>query len=363
MLLLPDRYERLASFLLFLVAVFLLFRLFQPMIVIVLSSILVTYLFYPFYSRTKKKIHNESAAILLTLSVITLVVMIPVGYVGFEAVHQGLSFYNSLSKNVAKGTVLGFECTTPDTNVCSVVHSIENAIGKQFTAITPSKSMDFSSLPAPVTVALSKIPIALSSAAFMLFISYYLFRDWEKIKRKTIALLPVTEKTETRLIMQFKNITYTVVFAQLLVAIAQGAVTTLGFFIFGLPMAIFWGIITAFFSLIPAAGAPLVWVPAAAYLILKGLATQDNFILLKGVGLLVYGVIIISFIDNVLRVKLIRAKAYVHPVVVIVGVIGGIKLFGIPGLFLGPILLPLLFTYLETFKEQFPEGHQVSTPP
>jgi predicted PurR-regulated permease PerM len=94
-------------------------------------------------------------------------------------------------------------------------------------------------------------------------------------------------------------------------------------------------------------------VPASFYLVLSGYLTQDYITIAKGAGLFVYGVLIISTIDNILRVKIIQAQTDVHPLTVIAGVIGGVDLFGVMGLFLGPILLPLLITYFETFRERF----------
>lgn len=134
---------------------------------------------------------------------------------------------------------------------------------------------------------------------------------------------------------------------------ALGFVAIIGFYIFGFPFPIFWGVMVAFFSLIPPVGTAIIWVPASLYMVLTGYLTQDYITMAKGVGLFVYGVLIISTIDNILRIKIIQAKADVHPLIVIAGVIGGVNLFGIVGLFLGPILLSLLITYFETFRERF----------
>jgi predicted PurR-regulated permease PerM len=143
------------------------------------------------------------------------------------------------------------------------------------------------------------------------------------------------------------------VFGQLFVALALGFVAIIGFYVFGVPFPIFWGVMTAFFALIPPVGTAIIWVPASLYMVLSGYLTQDYITIAKGVGLFVYGVLIISTIDNILRIKIIQAKADVHPLIFIAGVIGRVNLFGVVGLFLGPILLPLLITYFETFRERF----------
>jgi predicted PurR-regulated permease PerM len=134
---------------------------------------------------------------------------------------------------------------------------------------------------------------------------------------------------------------------------AQGVAALIGFYIFGVSLPILWGVLTAFFALIPAVGTAIIWVPASLYLVLSGYLTQDYITIANGIMLFLYGVLIISTIDNILRVKILEAKADVHPLIVIAGMIGGVNLFGVIGLFLGPILLPLLITYFETFRERF----------
>ena len=186
-----------------------------------------------------------------------------------------------------------------------------------------------------------------------LFISYFLFRDGEKIAQKLVNWLPFRKKTINKLINQFKKITYTIVFAQLFVALAQGVVGAIGFYIFGLPLPIFWGVVMAFLALFPVIGPPIVWVPASLFLVLSGYLIQDYIVAAKGIGLFVYGLFIISTIDNILRIKIIHAKAEVHPLIVIAGVIGGVNLFGIIGLFVGPIFISMLITYFQSFKERF----------
>jgi Ca2+-transporting ATPase len=86
---------------------------------------------------------------------------------------------------------------------------------------------------------------------------------------------------------------------------------------------------------------------------LSGYLSQNYWVLSSGIGLFLYGLLIISTIDNILLVRIVHAKAKVNQIIVIVGVIGGASMFGVMGIFIGPILLPLLITYFETFKERF----------
>lgn len=136
-------------------------------------------------------------------------------------------------------------------------------------------------------------------------------------------------------------------------ALVQGIIGAIGFYIFDVPFPILSGMLIAFFALIPLIGTSIIWVPASFYLMVNGYFSQNYWILWKGIGLLLYGIFIIATIDNILLAKIVTVKTNVSPIIVILGVIGGISLFGIVGIFIGPILLPLLLTYFETFKERF----------
>ncbi|MFH1917050.1 MAG: AI-2E family transporter [Nanoarchaeota archaeon] len=116
---------------------------------------------------------------------------------------------------------------------------------------------------------------------------------------------------------------------------------------------IFFGVLIALFALIPTFGTAIIWVPASLLMILSGYFSHDYWTLGKGIGLFTYGLLIISTIDNILLAKIVHVKAKVPQAIIIIGVIGGASLFGIIGIFIGPILLPLLITYFETFQERF----------
>ncbi|CAG0957571.1 Putative transport protein YdiK [Methanosarcinales archaeon] len=350
-----NQFEKIVPFVIFLLALFLFFKIIEPMITIFLSSILITYLSYPLYKKIRKRISNKFLSIILTILVIVIVLLLPFSYLVFEVTQQSFEFYNSLSSNIAKGSLFGIGCTSADSKICSLINNIEKFSAKSLSKIGFDKQLQkiLPRLEEILTNYFIEIPLAILNGGFILFISYFLFNDGEKIIQKIVGWVPIRKKAVKKLIDKFEKVTYAVVFGQLFVAMALGFVAIIGFYIFGVPFPIFWGVMTAFFSLIPPVGTAIIWVPASFYLVLSGYLTEDYITLSKGVGLFVYGLLIISTIDNILRLKIIQAKADVQPIILIAGVIGGVNLFGVIGLFLGPIILPLLLTYFETFRERF----------
>lgn len=348
-------YQKVAPFILFVLALLLVFQLLKPTIVLLLSSTLLAYIAYPIHKRFSRKVTNESTSIILSLLLISLIILIPLSFLFFEVTHQSYYFYNSLSNSIAKGALFGFGCTSADSKICSLVNQAEqfslerlSAFGfdtqlKKFVPVLEEK----------ITTFILSIPLILAQVFLTLVISFFILKEWHAILQKIVALLPMRTKTINQLIKQFEDITYTVIYAQLFVALIQGVIGTIGFYAAGLPLPLFLGVIMAFCALIPAIGTAIIWIPASFYLILGGYFSDNPLLLWKGIGLFLYGLFIISTIDNILLSKIVHARTKVNQILVIIGVIGGASLFGFPGIFIGPILLPLLITYFQTFKERF----------
>lgn len=346
--------EKLIPLLLFLIVFVILFKLIEPLIIIFLSSIIITYIFYPMYNRFRRKIPNKPISSMITIVIIIFIFLIPVSLLVFEVSTESINFYNSISANIDKGSLFGFGCDSEGSSVCTIIQTLEN-----FSASTLSKiGFDtylhefFLSTTEKAPELLGVFFKTLISFVFILYISYYLFKDGKEILGKFIDWMPLKKNIVTALVDQFKTVTNSVVYAQLFVAFAQGVVGVIGFLIFGIPIPIFWGVLLAFFALIPTVGTAVVWVPASIYLMIDGYTLGDTFVILKGVGLFLYGIFLISTIDNILRVKIIQVKSQVHPIIIIAGVLGGVNLFGFFGIFIGPILLPMCITYFKTLKQK-----------
>ena len=351
----PHQYQRIVPFIIFVLALILLFKLIQPMIIILLGSILLAYISFPLYKKIRKKIPSQSISIMVSLGIVIIILLIPFSFLAFEMTQQGYYFYNSLSVGIEKGALFGFGCTSADSKVCSLVNRAEKFSLERLSAFGFDKQLQrfLPLLQEKITTFIISIPIIIAQVLLTIVISYFILKEWKNIVQKTVALLPMRTKTIKRLIKEFGNITYTVIYAQLFVALIQGIIGAIGFYMFGVPFPIILGMAMAFFALIPTVGTALIWVPASLFLILSGYFSQNYWVLGKGIGLFLYGILIISMIDNILLAKIVHAKAKVNQIVVMVGVIGGASLFGVVGIFVGPILLPLLITYFETFKERF----------
>lgn len=350
-----SHYQKLVPFFIFALALFLFFKIVQPMIIILVTSVLLTYVSYPLYKRLREKIPNKSLSIALTLLIAVIIILIPLSLLAFEVTQQGLQFVNSISGNNKPGTLLGLDCRSSDSKICLLIKQAESFSAVQLSKFGLDKQIQrlLPLIIEKITGHLLAIPLMFAGIGPIVLISYFIFKDWENILKKTVNLIPLGEDITKTLLQRFENIAHTVIFAQILVGAVQGIVATIGYYIFGVPFPIILGLLTSFGAMIPTFGTTLVWMPASLYLVLIGYFSHNYAILAKGIGLFAYGLFIISTIDNILMAKIVQAKAKVSPIIALVGVIGGGALFGVVGIFIGPILLPLLITYFEIFKEKY----------
>jgi len=166
----------------------------------------------------------------------------------------------------------------------------------------------------------------------MYFLLFFMFTNYERFETEAIKYSPFREQNALRFAAELKHVTYSNVLGQGLIAIVQGALVSIGFFMFGIRDAIFWGVISTFLSFIPVLGSPIVFVPAALLELANG-NTQS------GIGLLIWGFVLVINIDNVIRFLIAKRVGNIHPIITVIGVIIGIPVFGIMGLVFGPLLL------------------------
>lgn len=177
----------------------------------------------------------------------------------------------------------------------------------------------------------------------MYFLLYFMFTEQDKFENGLLKYAPFREQNALKFAVELKNITYSNVLGQGFIAVVQGALVSIGFFMFGLRDPIFWGVISTFLSFLPVVGAPVVFIPAAIIELANGNETS-------GWGLLLWGFILIVNIDNVIRFVIAKKVADTHPIITVIGVIIGIPVFGILGLVFGPLLLSYFILTIRIYE-------------
>jgi len=178
------------------------------------------------------------------------------------------------------------------------------------------------------------------------FLMYYLLLNSRMIINVIRYYGPLNDKNMTILLKEMGRDTKALIFGQLLVAVIQGLLTGLGFMIFNIPGAILWGMVSVITSFLPVLGAGLVWFPACVILLLQGRYFSAT-------GLFLWGAIVVSASDNLIRPKLVSLLGEIHPVTVLLGVFIGIKEWGLIGIVIGPLIISVLIILIRMFREQF----------
>ncbi|MBH1964346.1 MAG: AI-2E family transporter [Comamonadaceae bacterium] len=185
----------------------------------------------------------------------------------------------------------------------------------------------------------------LVSFVIMMYLLFFLLRDGRGLARMVRDSIPLEREHTRYLLSKFATVVRATVKGNVLVALAQGALGGLAFWALGIHAAVFWGVVMALLSLLPAIGAALVWGPVAIYLLSTGSV-------LSGVGLIMWGVLVIGLSDNVLRPLLVGKDTKMPDYLVLVSTIGGMSLFGINGFVIGPTIAAMFIAFWALFNHK-----------
>lgn len=177
-----------------------------------------------------------------------------------------------------------------------------------------------------------------------LFVFYYLTKEGAEIWHSFLGVLPLPSKLKGEMSREIVEIVQAVFYGQVLTALAQGALGGVGLVLFHVPQPALLTVLMTLLAFVPFVGTPLVWGPAGALKLMAGETWQ-------GIGLLVYGAVLVTNIDNVIKPRLIAMHAQVHPVVILIGIIGGTEIFGFVGFLVGPVILAIFLRLLRFFGE------------
>lgn len=182
---------------------------------------------------------------------------------------------------------------------------------------------------------------AMGAFIFLLAL-YYLLKDGQKLKTALVALSPLSDADDEEISKKLETAIDSIIKGNLLVAVIQGILTAVGFLIFGVPNAILWGSVAAIAALIPGIGTALVILPAIIFLYF----TSGYF---PALGLFVWGIAAVGLVDNFLAPKLVSRGTQLHPLIILLSVLGGLEFFGPIGFLLGPLAITLFFALLDIY--------------
>ena len=315
----------------------------------VVIALFLTYLTFPLFRWLRRKMKRPGLASTVMLLGIAAGVLVPMGFLIFQLTRELAAIGASL--NAA--------------NLEAIIQDIEFRIN-EWLGREPSETDDGGGLLAAVVPTLNQfvaeatrdliqvLAEGIIGIFVLLYVMYYAYIDGERLVAWLHDVLPMQEAHRDLLFHEVGVVVQAVMYGQVLTALIQAMIAAFGFWLFGVPNVAFWSVVTFILGLLPIIGPPLVWMPWGIYFLIIG-RTFD------GIGLLAYSAILVSTIDNIIRPRLIGSRAQVHPVVVLLGVLGGLVVFGFSGFLLGPLLLSVFVTLLNVYRKEF-AGRETEAP-
>ncbi|MFT4311463.1 MAG: AI-2E family transporter [Candidatus Woesearchaeota archaeon] len=317
----------------YLAAIVFVFLLFSPYITFMILGLILVLFLYPINKRLLKKMKNKVLTSLTMTTLTLIIILLPLAILGTYITNDARQIYNEvITLDLEHMSERITELTGAEVNLEELI----------FPALIDFRSYLTQAIPS----ILGFVTELFIKTFLMLFVLYYGFKEGDKIKSSLLKMIPLSQKHKQELVEKTKNVIFAVLYGQFLIALLQGIAGGIAFWIFGIPNPVFWGFIMGVLSFIPLLGPPIVWLPAGLYQIYIGE-------IVSGVGLILVGVLIIMNIDNFLKPKLIGGKSGMHPIVVLVGILGGISLFGFIGFVIGPILLAISLLIIKFFNEDY----------
>ncbi len=195
------------------------------------------------------------------------------------------------------------------------------------------------------TIAVSGVAYTVFQAALMIFVLYYLYRDESLATAALRRCSPLSDDETERLLTRLRDTIHATVYGSMVVAIVQGSLGSLIFWILGVPGAAVWGVAMGLLAMVPYLGTFVIWAPTALFLALSGDWT-------RAVILVGWGMLVIGLIDNLLYPTLVGSRLRQHTVTSFFAIIGGVALFGASGIVLGPVVVNTSLALLQFWQER-----------
>jgi len=332
----------------------LLLRLFWAYISAIILALLIASAFYPLYARVKKLLKGEErgASMLMTIFIF-LVLVIPVGgFVGTLS-NEAFDFYRRSRDAVSLLKIQ--EIVEGDSIWAQRIRKVGKLTGIE---VNPETLEELAtSLGKSVGLFLSKQLRSMASNLLnflihfflMMLVVYYIFRDGERLKNYISELLPFPMEQQELVVSKFREMARAVIVGNGLNGIIQGIIGGFGFFFFGLGSPFLWGTLIGFMAFLPFIGASIVYIPAFIILLLQG---QTG----TAIGFLVYNGAYSIIMEYLFKPRMIGKGMRMNALLVFIGILGGIKLFGILGIIYGPLIMTIFITLAELYRLEYKEA-------
>ncbi len=330
-----EYFRKISSIGIILILLVLLFFLIKPILLSIIVAIILAFLFSPLYEKLAKFLKSKNLSAFLLCILLLTIIFVPIWFFGPTLINQSIKIY---FKSQQMDFVTPLQKIFPSLFASEVSSKeIGSAIYSFVTNLTNSIMNSFSDL-------IRNFPRFFLQSLVAFFVFFIALKEQKTIVNYFKSLLPFSKEIKNELIKSSKEITTSVLYGQIFIGVLQGLLVGIGFFIFKVPNYLFLTIIACLLGVIPIIGTSIVWIPVMIYLIVKG-----NLSL--AIGVACFG-LLASGIDTFVKPVIISKKTMLHPALILIGMVGGLSLFGILGVILGPLIIAYLLIILEIYRDK-----------
>jgi predicted PurR-regulated permease PerM len=333
-------YRRTVAVIAVVVFMVLAFLIVRPFLVAIIGAAVLAYLFYPLYKymvdHFPKVLPRETLAAVITCVLIILIVLIPMGSITGLLATEARNGYLYFQKVLKEG---------------GLVFDLPPIITERIGDVSPFTDTIIScgrQIAGWLQGVLTVIPNVVLNLLITIFSVYFFLKGGDRIYEFFREFFPLPTGRYKQILGRLDDLSRGMIMGQIVVGIIHGFLAWFAYSMLGVPSPVLWAFLTAIISIIPVLGAGLIWFPIAVYLFVSGYAVGTYW---KGIVLLIYGLLLMTTIDNVLKPKIIGDRSRIHPLIILFGILGGIQLIGLPGIIIGPLVLGLFDVVMGIFRE------------
>ena len=327
-------------------ALYLCWKMLEPFVEVLLWAVVLVIVFMPVHRRVRARVGSPGWSAMLSCLLVVVVILVPLTLVTLAIAREMSHIAQALQPKEGEA----------QTGVAGLLNSpyLDRALDwvGQYVDLGQFDSQKFiaerlksmgGAIAGQTLGLVGGVVGVVIEVFFVIFTMYYLFRDGGRMREALYNLLPLDDRRAHDIIGRTQEVISASVYGVLVIALIQGTLGGIAFWALGLPSPLLWGVVMVFLSMIPMAGAFVVWVPAALYLVVTGEWG-------KAIILTVWGALVIGSVDNFLRPKLVGEKTRLHELLIFFSVLGGLQVFGVIGLVLGPVVVAITIALLDVLR-------------
>ncbi len=338
-----DRFYFLMIMFLLGVLGYLTYEIMRPFFIDIAWSIVFSIVFYPVYAFLSRRAKIKAIASLITIIIMLIVILGPFSYMTMSLVNEVQVVAAKINENK-----LG--------SVGEIVQNLESrpffAKIRSYPAMREVLSEDVivdnikkvgKGLVENLSVRITNILGVIFDFIIMLFTTFFLLKDGPVLISKATDYLPFSREQKDKLGCQIKDMIVSTVYGGVAVSVLQGLLGGIAYSFIGIEAPVMWGIAMSIMSFVPLIGTFAIWGPTSLYLAIIG-----NYV--QGIGLFLFGIFVISMVDNILKPLIIGSRTKMPTIIILFSVLGGIKFFGMIGLIMGPLITAVFISIIEIFR-------------